>query len=98
MKSSTFTNYQQLVDMANALSFTKLKADRRIQIKMPKLVVDELDKEFPNIDRSKLLTQLALEILIRKKRFPEPHLLELANEEQHDLDQMWEYLDKRDHE
>ena len=96
MKQSQFEIYQQLKDMANALSFAKLKANRRIQVKMPGLVVDELDKEFPDIDRSTLLTQAALEIIIRKKRNQNPDLEAWVAEEQHDLDRMWEYLDERE--
>lgn len=84
--------------MADALSYGQVKSDRRVQIKMPKMVVDELDKAFPDTDRSKLFTQLALEAIMRKNRFPEPELEELVAEEQHDLDRMWDYLEERDNE
>ena len=66
---------------------------------MPAMVIEELDKEFTNIDRSKLLTQIAIEALLLKKRYKNnPDLAELANEEQYDLDRMLEYLEERENE
>ena len=82
--------------MAEALSFTKQKADRRVQLKMPKLVVEQIDKLFPEVDRSTFITQLALEAILRKLRFPEPEIDELVSQEQAGLDRMWEYLQEQE--
>ena len=84
--------------MASALEYGSLTSDRRIQVKMPSAIVDELDREFPNIDRSKLLTQAALDLLMRKKRLENPQLEHWQQEEQYDLDRMWNYLDQRENE
>ena len=98
MKQKTINDYHKLVTLAESLSFGPSKADRRIQVKMPSLVVEHLDKAFPNQDRSRVLTQLALEAILRHIRFPEPEIRELVEQEQHDLDRMWEYLEERDNE
>ncbi len=50
-----------LRDISTAARYGSLDADRRIQVKMPSVVVDALDREFPHKDRSAFLTQLAIE-------------------------------------
>jgi hypothetical protein len=86
-----------LKDAAVALEYGQLPADRRVQIKMPAAIVDELDRVFAHVDRSKLLTQLAVEALLYHARFLDrPDLGDLARSEQEDLDQMWNYLEERD--
>ena len=87
----------KLKDMAVALEYGSVKADRRLQIKMPGEVVDEIDRLFTKVDRSKLLTQLAITAILQKYRFADrPELGELQAESQTDLDTMWDYLEKRD--
>lgn len=83
--------------MADSLSFTNIKADRRVQVKMPSFVVDLLDQEFPQQDRSQVITQAALDLLLRIKRLKNPKLEDWVREEQHSIDRMWTYLDERDH-
>ncbi|MBU0576243.1 hypothetical protein KJ707_00010 [Patescibacteria group bacterium] len=95
-KQELATKYLWLKDMATTLQYGELPNDRRVQLKIPAAVVKEIDLAFPNITRSKLFTQLALEALQRKYRYGDPDLSLLAQEEQHDLDQMWHYLEERD--
>ena len=95
-KQKLATKYLQLKDMATALQYGELPNDRRVQLKIPAAIVKEIDLAFPNISRSKLFTQLALEALQQKYRYSHPELELLAQEEQADLDQMWSYLEERD--
>lgn len=69
---------------------------RRVQLKMPTVIVEMLDKKFPKINRSRLLTQAAVELLIRKTRINRPDLEQWLAAEQDDLDEMWSYLGSRD--
>lgn len=69
---------------------------RRVQLKMPTAVVEMLDKKFPKVNRSRLLTQAAVELLIRKTRADRPDLEQWLAAEQDDLDEMWGYLKSRD--
>lgn len=69
---------------------------RRVQLKMPTVIVEMLDKMFPKINRSRLLTQAAVELLIRKTRINRPDLEQWLAAEQDDLDEMWSYLGSRD--
>lgn len=90
-------NYFVLRDIASSYDYGPTNENKRIQVVMPAIVVDELDKEFPNIDRSKLLTQIAIDALLLKKRYADNTALEeLANEEQYDLNRMLEYLEERE--
>lgn len=89
-------DYQKLKDAAAAIDVNLVKASQRVQLKMPKDVVNMLDREFPNVSRSKLLTQAALEILMRKMRTDNPELEQWVSQEQYDLDRMWTYLNQRD--
>ncbi len=63
---------------------------------MPVAIVEMLDKKFPKINRSLLLTQAAVELLIRKTRAGRPNLEQWLAAEQDDLDEMWGYLKFRD--
>lgn len=69
---------------------------RRVQLKMPTAIVEMLDKKFPKINRSRLLTQAAVELLIRKTGTNRPDLEQWLAAEQDDLDEMWSYLNSRD--
>ncbi|OGC38633.1 hypothetical protein A3K42_01145 [candidate division WWE3 bacterium RBG_13_37_7] len=88
-----------LKDIATALEYGTVKADKRIQVTMPSFVVNELDELFPNIDRSRLLTQLAVDLLIRSKKFKDnDDLAQLTQESLHDDDVMLNYLKERENE
>ena len=63
---------------------------------MPAEIVEMLDKKFPKINRSRLLTQAAVELLIRKTRTDKPDLEQWLATEQDDLNEMWGYLNSRD--
>jgi hypothetical protein len=90
-------NYFLLKDISTALEYGSVKADKRVQITMPKIVVDELDRLFPKMERSKILTQAAVELLLRRLRFKDNQELEsLVKAEQIDLDETWNYLEQRD--
>lgn len=91
----------QLEDYHNLTTFLYTwgkdpQKSRRVQLKMPAAVVEMLDKKFPKINRSRLLTQAAVELLIRKTRADRPDLEQWLASEQDDLDEMWSYLDFRD--
>jgi len=91
--------YIKLKELATALEYGKVKSDKRIQVVMPSFVVKTLDKEFPNVDRSSLLTRLAVEALLAKIEYEDS--MELSNwrmAEQEDLDTMWNYLEERENE
>lgn len=91
------TKYLEFKDMAIALEYGSLPAEQRVQLKMPKEVVDALDEAYPDVPRSKLITQMALELLQRKYRYNDDPDLELwVDAEQEDLDRMWDYLEERD--
>ena len=90
------TKYLELQDMATALEYGKLPNNRRVQLKLPNTIVEEIDLAFPHISRSKLFTQLALNALQNKYRYHHPELELMTHEEQNDLDQMWSYLESRD--
>lgn len=89
--------YLKLNDLATALEYGQLTNDKRIQVKMPSEIVEQLKVSFPHIDRSKLLTKLAVDALINHYRYLENqdlYINQLA--EQEDLDEMWQYLAKRE--
>lgn len=91
--------YFELSDMSDALQYGSLDSDRRIQVKMPSAVVDALDELYPNIDRSKILTQLALEAILTRKKFQDRKILQqLVDSEQEDWDTMLDYLEERERE
>src|SRR3989338_391017 len=69
---------------------------RRGQLKKPAGIVEMFDKKISKINRSQLLTQAAVELLIRKTRTDRPDLEQWLAAEQDDLDEMWGYLNFRD--
>ncbi len=85
--------YHELKTVAAALRF---RASKRVQLKMPRLVVELLDKEFPHQSRSKIITEAAVELLLRKLRIDDPTLEHWVAEQQHDLDRMWAHLEERE--
>ena len=94
--SLKITNQQKLIDWATGTG-NALAKDQRLQVKMPSVLTQELDRLFPNLDRSEILTQLALQAVVQKLRFADrPELGELVAEEQSAADEMWNYLEKRD--
>ncbi len=97
-KKKKKVSYSALNDYFVVGDYGNFDADRRVQLKMPSAIVDELDAEFPSIDRSKLMTLLAVSALIEKKRNDNPELEHWRNDEQYDLDRMWDYLEEREHE
>ena len=95
MSTTTLTNYQYLQDLSTSLSLSKSK-DRRVQLKMPSKLVDLLDKAFPNVDRSTLLTQAVTDLLLHKHRIADPTLEAWVTEEQYNLDEMEAYIRERE--
>lgn len=86
-----------LYDMAKTLELGKLTSDSRVQLKMPKLLVDEIDKEYPQIDRSKYFMWLAVNNLLLKKRaIPDDDLQDLLTSDQETLSDLADYLDERE--
>lgn len=86
----------ELKDIAIAYHYGSANADRRVQLKMPSMIVDLLDQEFPGEDRSSVLTKLAIDALARKKRFGDSTIPEFLADEQSRLDDLWDYLDSRE--
>lgn len=93
-KNQNFQNYFILRDAADAFEHGGVKSDRRVQVKLPSFIVDELDNEFPDQDRSTVIAQAAIEVLLRKKRISDPELEGWQAQEQYDLDRMWDFLDE----
>lgn len=88
-----------LRDIANAIPYGSVNSDKRVQIKMPAIVLEELDKAYPDIDRSKIITQLIVDNLLTLGRYKDaPDLLELMSSEQEILDDMWVNLMEKDNE
>jgi hypothetical protein len=88
-----------LREISRALEYGSVKADRRIQVVMPSEVVNALDQEFPNVNRSKLLTRLAVDALLAKLKYKDsPELKDWIASEQDGLDEMWDYLEERESE
>ena len=97
MSTTTLTNYQYLQDLSTSHSLSKSK-DRRVQLKMPGKLVDLLDKTFPNVDRSTILTQAVTNLLLHRHRITDPTLEAWVAEEQYDTDRMEAYLSERESE
>lgn len=86
-----------LRDMHQATQYSALPADKRVQVKMPTKVVEALDELFPDIDRSQIITKLALDAIVRKLRFADnPNLAAWQENEQVELDNLWDYLEERE--
>ncbi|MFZ1721115.1 MAG: hypothetical protein WAU07_01280 [Microgenomates group bacterium] len=97
MKLSFIKKLQFFQDLAESLRFGSVQADRRVQLKMPAAVVEELDKQFPNIDRSHLITQLAVDFITQKMKFEDrPVLTHMQASEDETLSDMWNYLEERE--
>ncbi len=97
IQSSQAQALLQLKDMAASMEQGDLPLDDRVQVKMPSVVVEALDASRGEISRSELLTRIALEYLIERKRFvdrPDLHDIKLA--EQSMLDRAVDYLEERD--
>jgi len=90
--------YLILRDIATAYSYGKVKSGKRIQVKIPKVFLEEIDKTWPNENRSKIITQSVIESLLRKSRISNRNLEMWQNEEQYDLDRVWDYLEERENE
>lgn len=94
MNTKTLTDYHYLKDLATSLSLGGKK--RRIQVVMPDKLVNLIDKTFPDIDRSTLISQAFTDILIRQHRIENPDLEGWISEEQYNLDEMETYLTARE--
>lgn len=87
----------RLKDMQTALQYGSLKSDRRIQVVMPAEVVTALDALSLDSDRSKILTQLALDFILKHQHFANrPELISIVDSEQTGLNQMAQYLEERE--
>jgi hypothetical protein len=87
---------QQLSDWASGMGNLP-PANQRVQVKMPAMVVKKLDELYPNVDRSQIITQLALQAIVQQLRFIDrPDIGGLADAEQSTLNDMWDYLKERD--
>ena len=99
MKLSFIKKLQYFQDLASSLRLGSVKADRRVQLKMPKIVVEELDRQFPDVDRSHLITQLAVDLIAQKMKFKDrPVLKQMVASEDQSLSDMLHYLEEREKE
>lgn len=91
---------QQLLvlrDMATTIEYGQITMDKRIQVKMPALVLQKLDTLFPELDRSAVITKLAIQAILDKERFADPDdSIFFKPTEQADLDTLWNYLEERE--
>lgn len=91
--------YQQFVDLVTSVRQGKVPADKRVQVKMPEFVLSELDAQFPDQERSQVLTQLVVDALERRLKFADREIYQaMTNSEQTMLDTMASYLEERDRE
>jgi metal-responsive CopG/Arc/MetJ family transcriptional regulator len=87
----------RLRDMHTALQYGSVKSDKRIQVVMPAEVINALDEISPETDRSKLLTKLAIEYILKQQYFSDrPEIATIAQDEQTGLDHMLTYLEERE--
>jgi metal-responsive CopG/Arc/MetJ family transcriptional regulator len=97
MKLSFIKKLQYFENLVDSLRLGTVKSDRRIQVKMPSQIVQELDNQFPDSNRSQILTQLAADLISQKLKFQDREILtHMQNSEQSELDEMWNYLEERD--
>jgi len=96
MNTTTLTDYQYLQDLATSLALGGKK--RRLQIVMPDKLVTMIDKMFPHIDRSTLISQAFTDLLLHKHRIANPELEAWVAEEQYDSDRMEAYIHEREQE
>ena len=94
MNITTLTDYQYLQDLATSLALGGKK--RRLQVVMPDKLVTLIDKTFPHIDRSTLISQAFTDLLLHKHRINNPDLEAWIAEEQYNLDEMEVYLRSRE--
>lgn len=94
MDITTLTDYQYLQDLSTSLALGGKK--RRVQVVMPAKLVALIDKVFPDIDRSTLISQAFTDLLLHKHRIKNPDLEAWVAEEQYNLDEMETYLENRE--
>jgi hypothetical protein len=96
-KDEDIISTSRLRDAALAMDYGTLKSNARIQVKMPSFIVEEIDKTFPEVSRSQVLTKAVIEFLLNKKRFANnPDLGQLHYDEQKTLDTLLDYLEERE--
>lgn len=96
MNTTTLNDYQYLQDLSTSLALGGKK--RRVQIVMPEKLVQLIDKVFPNVDRSTLVSQAFTDLLLHKHRITNPDLEAWVAEEQYDSDRMETYINAREQE
>lgn len=96
MNTTTLTDYQYLQDLSTSLALGGKK--RRVQIVMPDKLVQLIDKVFPDVDRSTLVSQAFTDLLLHKHRITDPTLEDWVREEQYDTDRMEAYIAERENE
>ena len=91
-----YDKYFQLKDSAQAYEVGKLELDKRVQVKFPSFLISMLDEQFPNANRSEIITRAVTDYLLQYLRIKTPDLVLPHIEEQRDLDVMWNYLGERE--
>ena len=61
--SAKKSNRRKPEDIETAINLNKRISDTRVQVKMPGIVVSQIDAIFPNQERSKILTLAAIKYL-----------------------------------
>ncbi len=88
--------YFVLRDCAEALEYGAVKSDARIQVKLPRIVLEQLDVNYPNTDRSKVITKAIIDLLLSKYRVADKELEHWQADDQYDMDRLWSYLEERE--
>lgn len=96
MDTTTLTDYQYLTDLSTSLALGGKK--KRVQVVMPAKLVAIIDRVYPDIDRSTLISQAFTDLLIRKHRITNPDLEAWISEQDYDLDRMEAYINEREKE
>ena len=96
MNTTTLTDYRYLQDLSTSLALGGKK--RRVQIVMPDKLVQLIDKVFPHVDRSTLVSQAFTDLLLHKHRITNPDLEAWVAQEQYDTDRMEAYIRERENE
>jgi hypothetical protein len=86
-----------LRDSSIAMNYGRLNNDKRIQVTMPGVIVEMIDRLFPNAERNKILTKAIINFLSKEIQTNyKINVKDLLQEEQKDMDEMWSYLNDLD--
>lgn len=97
-KSQAVKTIIELKDATRALEYGTLPADQQANIAISNSIIARLESTYPHIAPGVILSRLAIDDLERKYSLDDPDLQVWLDSEQEGLDDMWNYLEKREKE